>query len=274
MEQMIYRERIPGIAIDRILREPGFTMPSKHLHDDYEIYYLEAGERFHMVEDQLYKMEAGEFMIFPPYVMHHSYGEENIPFKRLLLYFKPEEILWPSVRDALKEESGIYRTDIKKRQEIHRVMEDILKEQKDPGAFHEEYDRGMLNVLLLLIAREKRPEKAPGKSSRIGEVIRYIHSHYQEDISLEMLAQMFYVSPYYLCREFKKSTNSTIVRYINVTRIMNAQRKFMETSKNITDISRETGFSNLTHFNRVFKSVTGMSPSQYRRQFVNKPITS
>ena len=105
-----------------------------------------------------------------------------------------------------------------------------------------------------------------GKSSRIGEVIRYIHSHYQEDISLEMLAQMFYVSPYYLCREFKKSTNSTIVRYINVTRIMNAQRKFMETSKNITDISRETGFSNLTHFNRVFKSVTGMSPSQYRRQ--------
>ena len=261
----IASERIQGV---------NDNMSQSHYHEYDEIYYLEAGERFHMVEDQLYKMEAGEFMIFPPYVMHHSYGEENIPFKRLLLYFKPEEILWPSVRDALKEESGIYRTDIKKRQEIHRVMEDILKEQKDPGAFHEEYDRGMLNVLLLLIAREKRPEKAPGKSSRIGEVIRYIHSHYQEDISLEMLAQMFYVSPYYLCREFKKSTNSTIVRYINVTRIMNAQRKFMETSKNITDISRETGFSNLTHFNRVFKSVTGMSPSQYRRQFVNKPITS
>ena len=262
-----------GIASERI-QGVNDNMSQSHYHEYYEIYYLEEGERFHMVEDQLYKMEAGEFMIFPPYVMHHSYGEENIPFKRLLLYFKPEEILWPSVRDALKEESGIYRTDIKKRQEIHRVMEDILKEQKDPGAFHEEYDRGMLNVLLLLIAREKRPEKAPGKSSRIGEVIRYIHSHYQEDISLEMLAQMFYVSPYYLCREFKKSTNSTIVRYINVTRIMNAQRKFMETSKNITDISRETGFSNLTHFNRVFKSVTGMSPSQYRRQFVNKPITS
>ena len=62
-----------------------------------------------MVEDQLYKMEAGEFMIFPPYVMHHSYGEENIPFKRLVLYFKQEEILWPSVRDALKKESGIYK---------------------------------------------------------------------------------------------------------------------------------------------------------------------
>ncbi len=45
-----------------------------------------------MVEDQLYHMEQGEFMIFPPYVMHHSYGEKNVPFKRLVLYFTPEEV--------------------------------------------------------------------------------------------------------------------------------------------------------------------------------------
>ena len=262
-----------GIACERI-QGVNDNMSQSHYHEYYEIYYLEAGERFHMVEDKLYKMEAGEFIIFPPYVMHHSYGAENMPFKRVLLYFSQEEILWPSILSELREEGGIYKVGIRERQEIHRAMELILKEQKNPGAYHEEYARGVLNMLLLLIAREERPEKAPERKSRIGEVIRYIHSHYQEEISLEMLAQMFYVSPYYLCREFKKSTNSTIVRYINVTRIMNAQRKFMETSKNITDISKETGFSNLTHFNRVFKSVTGMSPSQYRRQFVNKPITS
>ena len=76
------------------------------------------------------------------------------------------------------------------------------------------------------------------------------------------------MSAHIICAaNLKMNTNSTIIRYINVTRIMNAQRKFMETSKNITDISKETGFSNLTHFNRVFKSVTGMSPSQYRKQF-------
>ncbi len=262
-----------GIACERI-QGVNDNMSQSHYHEYYEIYYLEAGERFHMVEDKLYKMEAGEFIIFPPYVMHHSYGAENMPFKRVLLYFSQEEILWPSILSELREEGGIYKVGIRERQEIHRAMELILKEQKNPGAYHEEYARGVLNMLLLLIAREERPEKAPERKSRIGEVIRYIHSHYQEEISLEMLAQMFYVSPYYLCREFKKSTNSTIVRYINVTRIMNAQRKFMETSKNITDISRETGFSNLTHFNRVFKSVTGMSPSQYRRQFVSKTPTS
>ena len=58
-------------------------------------------------------------------------------------------------------------------------------------------------------------------------------------------------------------------QYVNTTRIMNAQRKFMETDKNITEICNETGFSNLTHFNRVFKAVTGMTPSGYRKTHQN-----
>ena len=58
-----------GIASERI-QGVNDNMSQSHYHEYYEIYYLEAGERFHMVEDQLYKMEAGEFMIFPPYVMH------------------------------------------------------------------------------------------------------------------------------------------------------------------------------------------------------------
>ena len=184
-----------------------------------------------------------------------------------MLYFTPEEVLWPSILTELKEEIGVYQVDIRERQEIHRLMEILLKEQNNPGLHHDAFNQGIINVLLLLILRQKHPERASENSSRIGEVIRYIHMHYQEELNLDMLAKQFYISSYYLCREFKKVTNTTIIRYINVTRIMNAQRKFMETNSNVTDISREVGFSNLTHFNRVFKSVTGTTPSQYRKQF-------
>ena len=78
-----------------------------------------------------------------------------MPFKRVLLYFSQEEILWPSILSELREEGGIYKVGIRERQEIHRAMELILKEQKNPGAYHEEYARGVLNMLLLLIAREE-----------------------------------------------------------------------------------------------------------------------
>ena len=100
-----------GIACERI-QGVNDNMSQSHYHEYYEIYYLEAGERFHMVEDKLYKMEAGEFIIFPPYVMHHSYGAENMPFKRVLLYFSQEEILWPSILSELREEGGIYKVGL------------------------------------------------------------------------------------------------------------------------------------------------------------------
>ena len=80
------------------------------------------------------------------------------------------------------------------------------------------------------------------------------------------LAEQFYLSPYYLCREFKKYTNSTIVQYINSLRVGHAQRLFVETDKSVTEISKIVGFSNVTHFNRVYRSVTGLSPSKSRKQ--------
>ncbi len=98
------------------------------------------------------------------------------------------------------------------------------------------------------------------------EVIQYLNTHYQEEITLTDLSERFYVSQYYLCREFKKYTGTTIVNYLNKNRIMDAQKLFLETDDNVTQVCHQTGFSNLTHFNRVFKDIAGMTPSQYRRK--------
>lgn len=126
----------------------------------------------------------------------------------------------------------------------------------------------MFLFTMLMHTRRREPEQLK-ETGRTTQIVSYIHKHYQEDITLEQLAQMFYVSPFYLCREFKRYTNSTIVQYVNITRVMNAQRRLMETDKTVTEISRETGFSNLTHFNRVFKSITGTTPSGYRKHHQN-----
>lgn len=243
------------------------NMSKSHYHDYFEIYYLETGERYHMIHDQLYLLHPGELIRFSPYCMHHSYGDEGVNFKRLLVYFHGKEIDSPKLLAALEQGSGVYQPDPKSRQTIHRILKAMLKEQERPWDFRDAYMHMLLNLLVLTIVQQSQRPSDTGHKNRIGNVISYIHTHYEEDICLEHLAQMFYISPYYLCREFKRSTNSTIIQYLNITRIMNAQRKFMETDKNITEISKETGFSNITHFNRVFKSVTGMTPSDYRKQY-------
>ena len=91
-----------------------------------------------------------------------------------------------------------------------------------------------------------------------------------EDISVNQLAEILYVSPYHLCHEFKNATGKTIIQYLNTTRILHAQRLMLETDYNITQISREVGFSNLTHFNRTFKKITGVAPREKKKLYQNK----
>lgn len=93
-----------------------------------------------------------------------------------------------------------------------------------------------------------------------------------EDISVNQLAEILYVSPYHLCHEFKNATGKTIIQYLNTTRILHAQRLMLETDYNITQISREVGFSNLTHFNRTFKKITGVAPREKRNYIKNKKM--
>lgn len=243
------------------------NMSKSHYHDYFEIYLLEGGERIHMIEDSMFRMQEGELILFPPYTMHHSFGEQDVPFKRIVLYFHKSEVDSAELLEALEKGSGLYRPNKKAFQIIHRIVNELLHEQEDKEMFKLSCEHTLLNLLLIYLMRNSS-RQLPAKmeiANRIDTVISYIHNHYAEDITLEQLAERFYISPYYLCREFKRCTNRTIVQYINVTRIMNAQRKLMETDLNVTQISKETGFSNLTHFNRVFKSVTGMTPSGFKK---------
>lgn len=254
------------IACERI-QGVNDNMAKSHFHDYFEMYYLEAGERYFVVTDQLYDIHPGEFILFPPYVMHHAFGKKDVPFKRLLLCFQKEEINSIELLKTLEQGAGLYRPEPSIGRAIHHSMEELLEEQENPSEFHDEYMLTILSLILLTVVKKsgRQPFVKSEKKNLIADVISYIHLHYQEDISLGHLTKVFYVSPYYLCRIFKKYTNRTIVQYINITRIMNAQRMIMETYNNITKISQETGFSNVVHFNRVFKNITGMSPSDYRK---------
>lgn len=254
--QEIASERIEGV---------NDNMSKSHYHDFFELYYLESGERYHIIRDSMYEIHSGQFVIFAPYVMHHSYGAENVPFKRILIYFRPSQLQSPELLKAVEEGSGVYTADVKNRFSIHQLMELILQEEENDSPFKDEYMHSLLNQLLVTILRRVPKPDQHVKQTLVGQVIDYIHNNYYEDITLDLLSRRFYVSTYYLCREFKRCTNRTIIQYINVTRIMNAQRKIMETDKSITEIGNLTGFSNITHFNRVFRQYAGLSPSQYRK---------
>lgn len=236
-----------------------------HFHNFFELYYLKSGERYHYIDDNLLEVSPGEIILFPPQTMHRSLGKENDEFDRTVIYFKPYVIISDELRKKLYNTRAVFTPNKETSGEFLQTINHLLKIQNSDEEFKEEHMKSIINLLLLdILNMEVKPDRVV-KKNRTSQIINYINNNFYHDISLSDLSKELKISSYYLCREFKKETNSTIVDYIKNKRIMNAQKLFIETNKNVTEVASLTGFSNLTHFNRVFKEIVGMTPSKYRK---------
>ena len=94
----------------------------------------------------------------------------------------------------------------------------------------------------------------------------YILEHQSEELSLGQVAKAVNASSFYFCKLFKKSTGINFIDYVSQLRIEKAKNLLLNPNCLISEIAFEVGFQSLTHFNRVFKKLTGQSPSQYRAQ--------
>ncbi len=108
----------------------------------------------------------------------------------------------------------------------------------------------------------------------IARAKEYIHAHQSEDLSLAQVARAVNTSKYYFCKLFKKTTSINFTDYVSRVRIEKAKNLALNPNLRISEIAFEVGFQSLTHFNRVFKRITGMSPTQYRSQLPRIDIES
>lgn len=106
-------------------------------------------------------------------------------------------------------------------------------------------------------------EKEP---PRIKKAKRYIHDHLDDDLSLDDVANSVNWSAYYFSRMFKKATGLNFVDYVARVRIDQAKKLLLNPHLNVSEIAYEVGFQSITHFNRVFRKLTGTSPTDYRKQ--------
>ena len=102
---------------------------------------------------------------------------------------------------------------------------------------------------------------------RIDRVCQYINSNYQRDISQPYVAEMLQMNPSSFSSFFKKTVGHTFVEYVNDLRISHACRLLIETELPILEICYQSGFNNLSNFNRRFLKSKGISPRRYRAKY-------
>jgi len=106
---------------------------------------------------------------------------------------------------------------------------------------------------------------------RISNIYNYILQHYSRAITLDDVAREACMTPQAFCRYFKKHTRQTFVGFLNQTRISEACKKLTGNKyESISVVAYKCGFSSITNFNRVFKSIIGTSPREYMDSYLNK----
>jgi AraC-like DNA-binding protein/ligand-binding sensor protein len=136
---------------------------------------------------------------------------------------------------------------------------------------HKEYEAvvRLLTIFaqhLSLISNQILVQRANAEPPVIAQARQFITEHQGERLSLSVVAKAVNTSTFYFCKMFKRATGIRFTQYLSRVRIEKAKNLLLNPNLRVSEIAYEVGFQSLTHFNRVFRKVTGQSPTTYRKQ--------
>ncbi|WP_440119049.1 helix-turn-helix domain-containing protein [Paenibacillus sp. QZ-Y1] len=258
-----------------------FSMTDDHLHDHYELYYLLSGERIYFIKDRSYRVKAGDLVFVDRNTVHKTLESGRPDHDRIVIYIKPELFTELAISTELAEELQepfgweipILTLPPLVNEGVERMVSEMINEM-----IHVQTGSSLLlrhrSVELLLCAYRNQHlgTVRSGDSELVlhpktQAVVRYLNENYQESLVLTEVAALFRISPHYLSRLFKQTTGFTFIDYLNLLRVKEAQRLLRETEDSITEIAWRVGFSNFSHFGKMFKRTVQMSPRTYRQEF-------
>lgn len=229
--------------------------PSFHVHA--ELVYVIEGSVPVTVDGIEHTLVAGEIAFLFPYLTH-SY-EKSPDSNSIVLLFDPAATFFDDTLLTCKP-SCFYREG----SAFCPMMERIVSLYRQ-GCVKtaRAYLNAVVGELLELLTLEER-----GSADRdiTMQLLSYCEEHYTEPITAKSVADALYISQSYVSKVFAKKLRCSFREYINALRVQRVTVLLRETDKMILQIMSECGFQNQSNFNRVFRSLTGMSPKEYRAE--------
>ena len=133
---------------------------------------------------------------------------------------------------------------------------------------YEEFGTCIDNLKIALFQQESAREEPQEEERPILAITRYLQEHLSEDVSLSVLAEEFHLSAQYISQLFKNEIGVNFLAYFTNIRMERAKKLLLSSSASIGEIAEQLGFGDYRVFTKVFKKAEGVTPSQYRRDFL------
>lgn len=276
---ILFRDQVDSLLVEHIIRRGDVSPPRNHFHNHLEIYYLTAGERIYFIRDRTYHIRSGDLVVLSSNIVHRAYSTGDPCHERIILeVYQP---MLSSIQDLfgkhgpeefLRGVYGVLRLRQAEQIQVQSWVHSLMREMQERQYGYEAMIRCITAEFLAFIIRRMSQEASTervtaAKNTRMLEIADYLAAHSNQKLSLDEIAERFYISKYHLCRTFKEAMGFTLVEYINTSRVMRARELLLTTNSSITEIAEETGFESSTHFGKVFKQYMGTPPLSYRKTF-------
>jgi len=267
------------VKVKRI--ETNSLIASFHFHDLCELVWIEKSYGKRIVGDSIGNFEDHDLVLMAPDLPHiwqsdnNFLSEEKNKVKSTVIYFPSDflvaltedQTVLTSMEDMIRRAARGLKFYGKTNREVTRILAKLPQKKGvdqiisflqivDILSSSTEYE-----YLASITFKNPYDEK---DTNRINKVYQFLMQNFQRNINLSEVADLCNMTTNSFCRFFKDRAQKSLTQFVNEIRIGHACKLLRSTDHSISEVCYASGYNNLTNFNKFFKQITGMKPSQYR----------
>lgn len=253
-----------------------------HWHEEIEILVVTKGSAVLILNNDRYELKEGYVAFILPNHLHlvtvllgDTFDFYAVVFHPDLLSSFIQDVIQQQYFDSVLQENILFPTVLSAQEAKEFGIADVLSDIYALFAKKEPCFELLIKARLYVVwslyylhgtsSASVSERTSDYRIALVKSIIDYLHTHYESQITLDILAAYFHLSREHLCRLFKKMTRMSPIEYLNFYRISTSTRLLRETDHEISDIALEIGFNNISYFNRTFKRYMHVTPGEYRK---------
>ena len=250
---------------------------NSHVHNYYEFYFFLEGNVTMNIEGALHALKPGDVIIIPPNISHYAIlNDEHIPYRRFvfwisidycndLLQLSPDYVYL--MQHARVTKHYIFHYDVigfnTLQSKVFRLIEELHSNRFGRDAKITLCANDLILHLNRSVYEMEHPKSQHEQQHLYQNLLLFIEDHLDEELTLDRLAEQFFVSKYHIAHVFKENLGLSIHQFITKKRLRMCQEAILSQTT-ISNIYLKYGFKDYSSFFRAFKKEFGMSPKEYR----------
>lgn len=246
-----------------------------HYHDFDKITIFISGKVNYMIEGKSYDLRPYDIVLVNHNDIHRLDVDNTVLYERIIIYISPGFIqaykndtydLSFCFQRAAREHSNVLRIPSLEKSSLFHTISRLEKSFADNGYASDLYRQVLFLEFMIHLNRAALKNRleyinTSNCNTKIIQILDYINNHLSENLSIDILADHFFISKYYMMRQFKQETGYTLGKYISQKRLLLAKEMLLS-GATAAQVCYDCGYHDYSTFQRAYRKLFSESPSQ------------